>query len=69
MSTVTAGPDITPHIDNELDHTCTDTPSFIGHFRASTSPAQKFLYTNAFNMFQHRAVKRLFNAHHLLAIF
>ncbi len=68
MSSLTAGSDIIPHIDIELDHTCTDTPSFIGHFRASTSPAQKFLYTNAFNMFQHRVVKRLFNDH-LLVIF
>ncbi len=29
MSTVTAGPDITPPIDNELDHTCTDTPLLV----------------------------------------
>ncbi len=29
MSTVTAGPDIIPHIDNELDHSRTDMPSFL----------------------------------------
>ncbi len=47
---MTAGPDIMPHIDNELDHTCTDAQTFISHFRALMSPAQKYLYTNAFNI-------------------
>ncbi len=68
MSTVTAGPDIIPPIDNELDHTCTDTPSFISHFRATMCPAKMVLmYEIAFNMMV--VIKSFFNANHLLAIF
>ncbi len=52
MSIVTAGPDIIPHIDNELDLIGTDTPSFISHFRATMNPPQcLLLYTNTFNLY------------------